>query len=206
MIVTGTTTGLANSKAALPPFPVLKFTVAEYHRIAEAGILRSGDPYELLDGWIVPKMTINPPHSQSVRLLNRLLGRLLDDNWVLQIQGAVTLLPVNEPEPDVVVAFGPEARYKGRHPGAKDVVLVIDVADSSLEQDRGTKQAIYAQSRIPVYWIVNPVERKVEVYTQPRRGRNPHYRQCTEFGPEGTLPLLLAGKQAGVIPVREILP
>jgi len=195
----------SNGFAALPPFPVLKFTVADYHRIAEAGILVSGDPFELLAGWIVPKMTINPPHNKAVRLLNRRLGRLLCDDWVLQIQGAITLLPESEPEPDVVVAFGPEEKYEA-NPEAKDVVLVVEVADSSLERDRGSKLKIYARARIPVYWIVNLIDRKVEVYTLPRGGRNPSYRRRQEFGPDDQLPVILDGARAGELPVSGILP
>jgi Uma2 family endonuclease len=205
MIATRTNRSSTNGSAALPPFPVLKFTVTDYHRIAQAGILRSGDPYELLGGWIVPKMRLNPPHNKAVRLLNRRLGRLLDDDWVLQIQGAITLLPESEPEPDVVIAFGPEEKYIG-NPQAKDIALVVEVADSSLDKDHVSKLAIYARARIPVYWIVNLIDRKVEVYTLPRGGRNPLYRQCLEFGPKDILPLILDGKQVGEILVKEILP
>jgi Uma2 family endonuclease len=174
----------------------------------EAGILKSGDRYELLNGWIVPKMTIHPPHNKAVRQLMRRLNRLLrDDEWTLQIQGSVTLLPASEPEPDAVVAFGPEEKYgENVNFGAKDIVLIVEVADSSLAHDRDEKLRIYALARIPVYWIVNLIDRQVEVYTLPRAGRNPVYRERKDYGPADTLPLILDGEHVADLPVKAILP
>jgi len=193
------------SERVIPPLPVRRFSVEEYHRLIEAGILKSGDPYELLDGWIVPKMTIHPPHNSAVRRLARRLNRLLSDDWVIQVQGPVTF-PDNEPEPDIVIAIGPETKYGNVNPGAKDVVLVAEVADTSLAEDQVTRLRIYSRARIPVYWVVNLIARRVEVYSQPRSGQNPTYRHRRDYGPGEKLPIVLAGREVGEIAVREILP
>ena len=191
---------------APPPFPVYRFSVDEYHMLMDVGIFKSGDPYELLDGWIVPKMTILPPHNQAVRMLSRRLNRLLDDSWVLQTQGATTLPPHDEPEPDFVVAYGPEARYKSVNPGPKDTLVIVEISDASLTDDRGRKHLIYARARIPIYWIVNLIDRQIEVYSQPRRGKNPTYLKEQVYGPANLLPLILAGTHIADIPVKDLLP
>jgi Uma2 family endonuclease len=196
---------IPRSERVIPPLPVRRFSVEEYHRLIEAGILKSGDPYELLDGWIVPKMTIHPPHNSAVRRLARRLNRLLSDDWVIQVQGPITF-PDNEPEPDVVIALGPETKYDNVNPGPKDVALVAEVADTSVAEDQGTRLRIYARARIPVYWIVNLIDRRVEVYSQPHGGRKPAYRRRRDYGPDEKLPVVLGGRHIGEIAVREILP
>jgi Uma2 family endonuclease len=193
------------SRHDVPSLPVRRFSVAEYHRLMETGILKSGDPFELLNGWIVPKMAINPPHNKAVRLLNRRFSRMLGEEWIVQVQGAITLA-TSEPEPDLAVIFGPEDRYDGVNPGAKDILLVVEVADSSLSEDRTEKLQIYAQARIPIYWIVNLIDRQVEVYTEPRGGKTPTYRRRHDFGPTDLLPVQLGGDEIAEIAVKDILP
>jgi Uma2 family endonuclease len=191
----------------VPTLPVRPFTVSEYHRLVEAGILKSGDPYELINGWIVPKMTINPPHNSAVRRLSRRLGRLLGDEWVLQVQGPITLVESDsEPEPDLAIMFGPEELYDDKNPRGGDVTLVVEVADTSLAEDRGERLQMYSRARIPVYWIVNLVDRVVEIYTLPRSGRTPTYRKHQEYGPGERVPVLVGGNSIGEIAVDQILP
>jgi Uma2 family endonuclease len=190
---------------AVPPLPVYRFSVEQYHRMIEAGVLRSGDPLELLEGWIVPKMVRNPPHDSTLTRLNRLLNRTLSDDWVVRIQCAVTTRG-SEPEPDVAVARGPQDRYDRRHPGPADLGLVIEVADATLDRDRGIKLRVYARARIVLYWIVNLQDFQIEVYTEPRRGRTPHFRQRQDYSPTDDVPLVLAGQDFGTIPVRELMP
>lgn len=186
---------------------VHRFTIEQYHEMARTGILSEHDRVELLNGWIVEKMTIHPPHAFAVRRLSRLLDRLLTDEWIVSVQQPVTIAASDsEPEPDVVVMAGPDERYASRHPSPKDVALVVEVADSSLADDRTTMLAIYAAARLPVYWIVNVRDRQVEVYTQPRGGKNPTYRARQDYGPDDAVPLVLAGKAVGSIPVKELLP
>jgi Uma2 family endonuclease len=210
-----TATATRSAKPDPPPAPWVppphvkqhRFTVEQYHQMARVGILKEGERVELLNGLIFQKMTVNPPHSYTVRELSRLLILALRTDWVVSVQQPVTIAGGDsEPEPDVAVAVGPYGRYAERHPGPRDVALLVEVADSSLAEDQTVKFAIYAAARVPVYWIVNLVDRRVEVYTQPRGGKNPTYRTRRDYGPDDAVPVVLAGRQVGSIPVREILP
>lgn len=190
----------------VPSLPVRKFTVAEYHRLLTAGILRSGDPYELLRGWIVPKPKSSPRRAMSKSLLLRRLLALFDeDEWVVGVGGAITLRD-SEPEPSAAVFRGPDDRYTKRHPRPDETALVAEVADVTLERDRGIKLGIYAGGRIPLYWIVNLIDRRVEVYTDPRGGKNPAYKTVAEYDPGEAVPVVVGGADLGSVPVAELLP
>lgn len=170
-----------------------------------AGILTENDRCELIHGIIVEKPVINPPHKKAVRRLLARLGAVFGGDFVIDSQAPITLVD-SEPEPDVSVAVGPEDRYDDRHAGPAELVLVVEVSDTSLDYDRGEKLALYAGSRVTVYWIVNLVDRRVEVYTQPRGGRNPTYRGHVDYAPGQSVPVVTAGKTVGTIPVSELLP
>jgi Uma2 family endonuclease len=192
--------------AQLPaPYPIHRFTVAQYHRMIEMGILTANDKVELLEGWIVPKMPRNPPHDATLARINRLLIRTLPDEWVLRVQSAITLR-TSEPEPDFAVVRGPEDLYFQRHPAPRDVALLIEVASSTLLADRRNKGRLYAQARIPEYWIINLVAGTVEVYTDPRAGRTAAYRQQHNYELADAVPLRLQGRELARIPVRALLP
>jgi Uma2 family endonuclease len=197
--------------APLPPIvtelPVRRFTIDEYHKLLEIGILNNCDPYELLNGVITPKMPQNSPHSSASSRLERRLGRLLPDAWVLRAQKPVTIPGrASEPEPDVAIVRGPEETYDGRQPYPNEIALVFEVSESSIGNDTGEKFRIYAAAKIPEYWIVNLVQRRVEVYTEPRGGKKPTYKQQANYGPDDEVPLVLNGKEVGRILVKELLP
>ena len=143
-----------------------RFTVAEYHKLIDIGILTEDDNLELLDGHLVTKMACNAPHDGTIDLFRETVGRLLPAGWMLRCQLAVTL-PASEPEPDFAVARGTVRTYLTRHPAVADVGLVIEVADSTLDTDRTIKATLYGHAGVPEYWIVNVPDRRVEVYTQP---------------------------------------
>jgi len=187
--------------------PVRKFTVAEYHQLTDLGMLDNGVPVELLEGWIVPKMGKNPPHSAVMQLIIEVLGRLLLAGWRLRIQDPITTQD-SEPEPDIAVVRGTSRTYINRNPGAKDIAMLIEVSDTSLDRDRGDKFRIYARASIGIYWIVNLVNSQVEVYTEPtgRRTQQPRYRRQTIYGVNDAVPLFIEGKEIGRIAVRDILP
>ena len=147
--------------------PQRLFTVAEYHRLMDVGIITKADRCELIHGLIVEKPRINPPHATAVSKLTRRLFGLVGDDSVIRIQLPITLSD-SEPEPDVVVAAGTDDDYTDAHPGPKEVRLAVEVSDSSLADDQGVKLAMYAAAKLPVYWIVNLVDGRVEVYTNPR--------------------------------------
>src|SRR5215207_6369505 len=112
-----------------------KFSVDDYHRMIETGILTPEDKVELLENYVVLKMPRNPPHDSTIQRLVRSLLPLLPPDWDCRIQSAVTLLD-SEPEPDFVVARGSADTFDARHPGPVDLGLVVEVADSSLLRDQ----------------------------------------------------------------------
>jgi Uma2 family endonuclease len=190
----------------LPPYPVKRFTVDEYHQMIRAGVFIDGDPFELLEGWIIPKMPKNPPHEIAIGLIQRVLLRSLPDGWDLRNQGSITT-GTSEPEPDFAVFRGNVRDYHGRHPGPGDIALVIEVSDSSLDRDRSLKARIYARAPIPTYWIVNVAEGCVEVHTDPTGPtKAPTYRSRAVVGPNGELSLVLDGREVARIAARDILP
>jgi Uma2 family endonuclease len=190
---------------AKPEPPGYRFTVRQYHRMAKYGILNEDDRVELLEGRLVPKMTQNPPHAACVLLTQTKLLAHLREGWVLRIQSSITLSE-SEPEPDLVVARGPARRYVRRHPAPKDVALVIEVADTTVETDRDWKGRLYAQARIPLYWIVNLNTRVVEDYSRPRAGKSPQYRHRQDFSADTQLALVLDGETLAQLCVHDLLP
>jgi Uma2 family endonuclease len=191
---------------AIPTEPILRLSVAQYHAMAQAGILQEDDRIELLEGWLVAKMTKNPPHRLATGLLQDALLALLPSNFHLNIQEPITLED-SEPEPDLTVVRGQRLDYRDRHPDAASVALVIEVADATLERDRGIKQRIYARYGIPVYWILNLRDRQLEVYTQPATSSQtsdagPTYLQCTIFTETESITVSLMEQELGSIRIQ----
>jgi Uma2 family endonuclease len=189
-----------------PPYPVKRFTVDEYHRMIQAGVFVDDDRFELLEGWIIPKISRDPPHDALLMLIQEMLFRTLPDGWDLRNQSAITTRE-SEPEPDFVVVRGGARDYLGRHPGPADIALAIEVAESSLDRDRTLKARIYARAGVPTYWIVNIAKRTIEVHTDPTGpGKSPSYRSTVTVGPDGELPLVLDGREVARIAAGDILP
>jgi Uma2 family endonuclease len=191
---------------AIPQAPVWRLSVAQYHQMLEAGILNQGDPIELLEGWLVPQMTENPAHSLATELVRVQLEVTIPATWHVRSPHPVTTGD-SEPEPDASVVRGKRREYTSRHPGPGDIGLMVEVADSSLDLDRTTKQRIYARAKIPVYWIINLIDRQVEVFTEPTGpGARPQYRNRQIFGQDDEVPVVLDGQEVGRIAIRELLP
>lgn len=190
---------------AIPPLPVRRFTVEEYHKLIENGMISENDRVELLHGWITAKMGINPPHNTAVNKLMKAFLAMAGPDGVVRVQQPITT-DDSEPEPDVVLASGTDADYRERNPGPSEVIVLVEVADASLREDRTTKLRLYATAGVPVYWIVNLIARRVEVYSRPRGGRNPGYRLQKQYKPGEDLPVAIGRKQLGRIPVKELLP
>jgi Uma2 family endonuclease len=196
----------APADVEIPTERIYRLSVAQYHAMARHGILEEDAPVELLEGWLVQKMTKHPPHTLTTGLVRRALERVLPSGWHVKTQEPITTLE-SEPEPDASVVRGDLRDYGDRHPGPRDVALIVEVADTSLRQDRGPKKRIYARARIPVYWIANLVERQFEVYTAPAGPtQRPNFTEHQEYGPEGELPVVLDGKEVGRLLVRDLLP
>jgi Uma2 family endonuclease len=186
-------------------YPVHRFSVDQYEKMIEAGILTSEDRVELIEGIVVQKMTQNPPHAAAIDYTQDALRPLLPDGWRLREQKPIKLSD-SEPEPDLVIVRGPLQRYERRHPGPRDIALLIEVADTSLEADRQDKGRTYARARIAVYWIINLIDRQVEVYTEPKGGKAPAYRHRRDYALHAKVPLLIEGNEVGQVSVGELLP
>ncbi|MCY2993949.1 MAG: Uma2 family endonuclease [Planctomycetota bacterium] len=196
----------AASRFAVPPEPVLPLTVAQYHAMIRAGALEGGAPIELLEGWLVSKMIKNPSHRVAVRKCRIALERILPAAWSVDTQEPVTTAE-SEPEPDISVVRGDTTTLLDRHPGPNEIGLLVEVAETSLERDRGWKKRIYAAAGIPVYWIVNLVDRQIEVFTQPSGpGERPDYGTRQIFLAGDELAVVLDGSEMGRIAVHELLP
>ena len=194
------------TETTVPTEPIWRLTVEQYHEMITDGILTDDDPVELLEGWLVLKMPKHPPHPVVTRLTQKALDRIVPLGWDVRVQDPITT-DTSEPEPDVSVARGDTRDYVDHHPGPKDVALAIEVAESSLARDRGLKKRIYARARIPVYWIINLIDRRVEVYSKPTGpAAKPDYRRCQFFGHDDEVPVIIDGGAVGVLKMRDLLP
>jgi Uma2 family endonuclease len=183
-----------------------RLSVKQYQHMIRLGILEEDTPVELLEGLLVQKMTKNPPHRVACGLTRRALEALLSGGYFLDVQEPVSTRD-SQPEPDLAVIRGELRQYAKKHPGPKDAALIIEVADTSLPRDRTRKKRIYARARVPVYWIVNLIDRQVEVYTDPSgRSATSDYRQHQDYGPDAAVPVVIDGREVGQLTVRDLLP
>ncbi len=148
-------------------FPRKRFTVEEYHRMGEAGILHEDDRVELIDGEIIEMSPIGKRHAACVKRLNALLSRLLGQRAIVGVQDPLQLSNYSEPQPDITVLKFRDDYYAERHPMPEDTLLLIEVADTTLAYDRGIKLPRYASTGVPEVWIVNLPDEVIEVYRQP---------------------------------------
>jgi Uma2 family endonuclease len=153
------------------PFPHHLFTVDDYYRMAESGILREGDRVELIDGEIIDMAPIGSEHAGHVTRFTRRFTRLFDDRATVNVQNPIHLGERSEPEPDIALLHPRDDDYVNALPTAADVFLLIEVAESSLAYDRQTKAPMYARAGIPELWIVNLIDHVIEVYRDPADGQ-----------------------------------
>ncbi|MCI0376115.1 MAG: Uma2 family endonuclease [Gemmataceae bacterium] len=186
-----------------PPPPMRRLTVAEYHHMIDTGILSENDNVELLEGWIVPKMPRKPPHDGVIQMTSKALGQRLPSGWEIRIQSAITTAD-SEPEPDIGVVRGDERTYLHRHPQPQDVGLLVEVAETSLTQDRQEKGRIYARAGIAHYWIINLVDNQVECYSN--HSMTSGYKQRIDYRALDQIPFVLDGQLVAMIPASEFLP
>lgn len=185
---------------------IARFSVARYQRMIETGILTSQDKVELLENYVVLKLPRNPPHDGTIDLVKAALPAPLPSGWMLRIQQTVVLSD-SQPEPDFALVRGNPRSYLSRHPAPPDVGLLVEVADSSLLRDQRDKTRIYARGGIVCYWIVNLVDRRIEVFSQPTGPADvPAYNSFQIYQPGDDVPLVLDGVAVGSVPAAELLP
>lgn len=144
-----------------------RFTVKEYYRMAETGILRPDARVELLNGKIIDMSPIGPFHGSLVKRLSRLFTLKANDRWIVSTQDSLRLNDYSEPEPDVALLKPSPDIYASRHPQPDDVFLLIEVSDTTLDYDREEKLPAYGRAGIAEVWIVNLNNATVEVYLDP---------------------------------------
>jgi Uma2 family endonuclease len=144
-----------------------RFTLDDYHRLIEIGFFKDGDRIELIRGELFEMAAHGTPHTYTTTHLCRQLDRLLGDDASVRGQVPITLPSASEPEPDVVIAQVHEDDYFSHHPYPEDIVLLIEVADTTLEYDRTVKLSLYAEVNIPHYWIANVKINQMECHSQP---------------------------------------
>jgi Uma2 family endonuclease len=142
-------------------------TVDDYHRMIETGIISEGEHIELILGQVFNMVAKGTRHTLCTRQLFKQLLNLIGDQADVQSQDPITLPNNSEPEPDIVIARLRDDNYATSHPTPVDILLVIEVADSSIDFDRNTKLPIYAAAGINEYWIVNLIDSRLEIYSQP---------------------------------------
>jgi Uma2 family endonuclease len=146
------------------------FTVDQFHQMAEAAIFGEDDRIELIAGEIVEMTPIGSRHAACVSRLNHLFGSQLGEAVILRIQDPLRLDDYSEPQPDVAVVKGRADFYRDAHPGPTDVLLVIEVADTSADIDRTEKMPLYGRSGVPEVWVIDLSTHQIDVYRRPTSG------------------------------------
>ncbi len=161
-----------------------RFSVQDYHRMAETGVLRPDTRVELLDGKIIDMSPIGPFHGGVAKFLNKVFTSAARGRWVASVQDPLSLGEHSEPQPDIMLLKPAKDFYRRRHPQPADVFLLVEISDSTLETDQADKLPAYGRAGIPEVWIVNLNELTVEVYREP------------QFNGYGSKTILQTGDQA----------
>jgi Uma2 family endonuclease len=159
---------LINELQTPDPSKIRQLEVEEYQTLIEQGFFQPGERVELIDGYLVTMSPINPPHAATLSRLATIFTIRLKNRVIVRTQSPIVLLELkSQPEPDLVLAELREDGYDQSHPGSKEILLVVEVSDSTLKYDREDKKFQYAAAGIPEYWIVNLLDFVLEVYREP---------------------------------------
>ena len=159
------------------------FTVGEYYRMAETDILTEEDRVELIAGQIVAMSPIGSHHAACVKRLNVLMGKMVGDSMLIGVQDPITLDAYSSPEPDLVLLRPRADFYAEAHPSAVDVLLAVEVSDTSADYDREVKLPLYAQAGLPEVWLIDLQKSRIEVYARPQGDA---YQQRVEVTADAT--------------------
>ena len=177
------------------------FTVHDYHRMVDAGILSERDRVELIRGEVLAMNPMGPRHSAAVMLALQAMVRIIGDRAIVGVQGSVRLDDYDEPQPDVYLLRPKADYYASRHATPADILLIIEMADSSLEYDQSVKATLYAETGVAEYWIADIRNDRLLAYSNIRESR---YATCRELHRGDTIsPRLLSEIEIGV---TDLLP
>lgn len=147
--------------------PTFQFSVEAYHRLIDVGILKPDDKVELIEGQIIQMTSIKSFHAGCVDVLGDILRKLFVGKVIIRSQNPVTLGKHSEPEPDLAIVIYRKDYYKKSHPEPKEILLAIEVSESTEQSDREIKMPLYAKYNIPEAWLVNINKKEIEVYQNP---------------------------------------
>jgi len=147
------------------------FSVSEYERMGQTGVLAEDVRVELIEGEIIEMSPVGSRHAACVDVLARILGRQVEESAIVRVQSPIVLDDFSEPQPDVALLKFRQDFYRNAHPTPEDVLMVIEVADTTLEYDRHVKIPLYARARTPEALICNLPDEQLEHYAQPEAGR-----------------------------------
>jgi len=188
--------------SALPEYPQRHaISAQEYLRMGEAGVFAPEARLELIEGEIIEMAPIGSPHAGVVKTLNRLFGRTVGDSAIVSVQDPIIASERSVPQPDLALLKPRADSYMRSHPAAADVLLVVEVADTTRAFDIGTKVPLYARSGIAEAWVVDVQERVLHVYRDPGAGG---YR--TSLTLKGDESISLLALPALVFPIAQLFP
>ncbi len=184
-----------------------RIDVAMFEKMLEAGVFPSKNRIFLWNGRLFEKMTKNNPHIYAQEQIADLIRAMIPPGWITEQDQPFILSEKGRPEPDLKVAKGTRKDFLSKRPQPSDIALVVEVSDSSLPLDtRGVLQN-YARAKIPVYWIVNIPDARIEVYSDPTGpDRKPAYRLRRDYGLEEEVPVILDGLEVGKVAVKDVMP
>ncbi len=180
-----------------------RLSVEQYHAMMDAGIFKSGDKIELLEGILVEKMTVHPPHATSITAIQEEFPSRLPEGWIMRMQMPITTTD-SEPEPDCVVVPGPRRRYVQRHPVPNEVALVVEVSDSFARRGSEPEKADLCPSPHSALLDREHPQSTNRSLHSATAGRNPTYRHAGTICLERKSLIIIAGQEVGSISVEEL--
>ena len=187
------------------PTPLYRMSLEQYEAMVESGVFTKRDRFHLINGILVAKVTQGDEHCEADDLCRVALEGVLPPGWYVRPNKPVRLPPDGAPEPDETVVRGSIRDYGRRNKGmprATDIGLIVEIAQTSLLDDRAMA-GVYGRAGIAIYWIVNLVDRQVEVYSNPNSAG---YSSRVDYLPGESIPVVLDGVQVGFIAVDDIMP
>ncbi|WP_353929304.1 Uma2 family endonuclease [Okeanomitos corallinicola TIOX110] len=154
---------------------VKSFTLEEYHQLIDIGFLKEDDHIQLINGELIEMVSKGTAHETCLRNLWKQFPKLIEDRGILQSQAPISIPPKSEPEPDFAIIKNRDDNYLSSHPKAEDVLLVIEVADSSIKYDQDVKIPLYAKAGISDYWIFNLLDNCLECYSEPYKNQQGNF-------------------------------
>jgi Uma2 family endonuclease len=185
------------------PSPLYRLTLDQYEAMVASGAFTGKERFHLINGYLVAKMTQNEPHATADELCGQALARIVPDGWHVRAAKPIRIPSMaSKPEPDRCVARGTIRDYARVSPEPADIAMVVEIADSSLGEDR-KQAALYGGAGIPEYWIVNLADRQIEVYSTPA---GEGYQARKDYPAGSAVPVIIAGSEVGRIAVNDLLP